>query len=476
MSVIETDIKFLKSATITNGSANGGRKVNTEVLTGVRHNLFPRITAAERLAGLTRYRKEFWANMNANDEAAFGVLIFLEHPSNAGDMFYLGLGTQRDIEGDMTTYDPVWLGCGSLQTLLNGGENHLHVTMEDDDFQWPNGGYAHITNKFMTAQTIDGSVNIGDSVQKVVATWFKIAPTADVTYPKGIYVGGNVVLSMDVGTFEEWVLLADNLTTAEVIGTGDGVNPAPVLSTLINVVNGICRQPDKLPVVHADCGGIVRTVYVSDTGVCSGYCSAGLLDMATGVWTTDITWGTAPAIGSVTIDYHENCFSYAGNVATVELESGETVSNAYAIANTFVSGCIDAGDVEPSYDNWVEVSAGSTGTYDEVAKPPLLYCDGTEEDTWVLTFSSGVNFTVSGIYNGSVGTGNVGVNFTPVNPDTGQPFFMLRTVGWGGTWHAGDTITFQTHPAAVPLWLKQVVPPATVAEPNNCVVVGSYSE
>ncbi len=62
MAVVATDIKFRKSAIVTDTGSNGGRKSQTEVVSGTKHNLFPRITDAERTAGGTRYRKEFWIN------------------------------------------------------------------------------------------------------------------------------------------------------------------------------------------------------------------------------------------------------------------------------------------------------------------------------------------------------------------------------------------------------------------------------
>jgi hypothetical protein len=54
--------------------------------------------------------------------------------------------------------------------------------------------------------------------------------------------------------------------------------------------------------------------------------------------------------------------------------------------------------------------------------------------------------------------------------------FTLRAAGWGGTWAAGNTITFHLHPSAQGIWLKEVVPAGTEQEPNNLIVLGWYSE
>ncbi|MGD8388653.1 MAG: hypothetical protein PVG49_16020 [Desulfobacteraceae bacterium] len=478
MAVEATDIKWLKSATVTDTAANGGRKGNVEIQTGVRHNLFPRVTKTQRAAGLTRCRKEFWANRNADDDAAEGVLIFPEFPSPAGDRFYFGKGTQTDTQADLTDYDPVWVGVGQLETALSGGETSVSLTMEHSDFQWPNGGTLHLADKVKTGQTIASGVKKGDSVEynDGTSTWEKIAATSDVDYPKGICVGSTSVLTVEGTTNEEFLALADNEYTDEDIGDGDGADTSPTLSTLTNATNGICRQPGKLPVVTAtDTGDATMTVNVAADGTCSGDCSAGELNMEDGTWTTDITWTTAPKNGTdITITYRENCFSYSGNVVTVELESGSTVANSYTTAKTYGAGCVDGGTVEPESENWAETS--TSGTYDESTYPVILYNDGTEEDSITITFSSASAFTASGANAGSLGSGQITENFSPTNPDTGQPYFTVDADGWGGSWANGETVEFDTHPSAVGLWLKEVVPAATSQESHNTIIPGFYCE
>lgn len=473
MSVSASDIKFKKSVIVTDTSANGGRKSTVEVQSGVRHNLFPRVTKGERENGVTRYRKEFWANENADDDIAYGTLIFLGQPSNAGDRFYLGEGEQADTQGDLEDYDPLWMGVGQLNAVLSGGETSVQLAMENNDFQFPNDGYLHLTDMFSTGQTIDSGVNIGDSVEYSGGTWSAISPTTEIVYPKGRYIRSNTVKTIQATTKEEWLAISENKYTDEDIGDGDGADTSPALTTLVHNTNGICRQPGKLPVVTATCGATGRTVNVAADGTCSGYCSAGELNMVTGVWTTDITWSTAPDNATdILCTYYENAFSYSGNVATVSL--AEQVANAYGTTNSYGAGCIDAGDVEPSSEDWAETT--TSGTYDETTYPLILFNDGTDEDSWTITFTSATAFTCSGANAGSVGTGGITADFSPTNPDTGQPYFTLDKDGWGGTWANGETVTFKTHPAAVPIWMKEVVPASTTQEPYNLVDVDWYCE
>ncbi|MEA3272485.1 MAG: hypothetical protein U9P90_02350 [Patescibacteria group bacterium] len=473
MSVSESDIKFRKSTTVTDTSSNGGRKSQTLVVSGARHSLFPRVTKSERTDGVTRYRKEFFCNDNADDDIGYGVLLYLELPSNSGDRFYLGEGDQSDIQSSLATYDPTWMGAGQLETLLSGGESSISLTMENSDFRFENDGYIHITDKYKTSQTVDSDVNIGDSVTYSSGTWSKITAQTDIDYPDGIYIGSSTVMTIETGTNEEWLQIAKNYYPEEDIGNGDGADTSPALTTLSNNTNGICLQPGLLPMVTATIGAVTKTVNVASDGSCSGYCSAGTLNMTTGVWTTDITWTVAPDNGTdIKCTYCENAFAYSGNVATIAL--GEQVANAYATANSYGGGCIYSGEIKPRTDNWTETT--SSGTYDESTYPLTLFNDGTEEDTFTFTFTNATAFTCSGTNAGSVGTGSVSADFSPTNADTGQPYFTLLSAGWGGTWASGETVQAQTHPATLPVWLKEVVPAGTAQESYNLCVVGYYVE
>jgi hypothetical protein len=474
MSVQASDIKFKKSVVVTDTNANGGRKGQVEVISGARHNLFPRVTKAERVAGVTKYRKENFCNENAADDTAYDLMLFLEFPSNGGDHFALGEGTQIDTQGDLATSLPSWLGVGQLNTALTGGETTVKLDMEADDFVFPNGGYLHISNKFETGQTVDADVGIGDSCEYGGGTWSRIAATDDITHPNGLYVGGNVVMTNQITTNEEWPQLKDNLYTDEDIGDGDGANATPALTTLAHNTNGICSQSGILPVITSTCGGGSQTVNVAADGSCSGDCSAGELNMVTGVWTTDITWTSAPTNATdITATYRENCFLFALNTVTIYLE--DQIANAYTTAKSYGAGCLFTSEVTPVVADWVETSVD--GTYDEAGHPVTLYNDGTEQDTITITFTNDAGaFSCSGANDGSMGNGSTGGDFSPTNPDTGQPFFTLAAAGWGGTWLTSDTSVFSTAPASYPIWWKETVPSATAVQSDNLCVLGFYCE
>lgn len=154
-----------------------------------------------------------------------------------------------------------------------------------------------------------------------------------------------------------------------------------------------------------------------------------------------------------------NTISGTPSLSTLDLTItlGTALASEYAAGATVSSGAAGV-DIKCSVDNWVETFAGD-GAFDEGTYP--VTCDniGTAEQTWTLTFSDATNFTVVGDTVGSVGTGSVAADFAPVNAArSNKPYFTLSSAGWSGTPQAGDTIVMQTHPAALPVWEKLIVP------------------
>jgi hypothetical protein len=92
---------------------------------------------------------------------------------------------------------------------------------------------------------------------------------------------------------------------------------------------------------------------------------------------------------------------------------------------------------------------------------------GGIEQVWTCLFTSPTAFNITGDTVGAVGSGTTGAGAAPNNASFGEPYFTMQAAGFTGTWVAGDTIVFTTHPAAVPLWFKRVVPAGAAALANN---------
>jgi len=166
--------------------------------------------------------------------------------------------------------------------------------------------------------------------------------------------------------------------------------------------------------------------------------------------------------------------SWNGNIATI-LTTTCFRSGYPASQDVLISAVIDIGNIVASTDNWVE---NGSGTYDEATYPVVVNNVGTVEDSWTLQFTSQTAFTVTGTNTGLVGAGVVGSDFSPVNTNigTGDYYFTILSAGWGGTWTLGDTVTFQTHHSASPVWVKEVVPALTSSQTNNQFNLKLYAE
>jgi len=472
MTISNGDVKFRKSIRQTDTVNNGGPKGQSLIVSGARHNLFPRVTKSERTNGVTRYRKQFWCNENPDDFPAYGVMIFLEFPSTGGDHFALCKGTQDDVQNDINA-NYVFGGIGRLNSALVGGETQISLMMDSTDLEFYNGDYLHIADKVLESQTIGGNVRVGDSVEKTSGVWNKISATTDIEYPKGVYLGGAAILTFQDTTSEEWVQIAMKQTENAVIGTGDGNILQVSLASLANT-NPIQGKRELAPIIRATCGGSVREVKVNPDGVCSGYCAGGELNLQDGTWTTQITWQTAPDDGTdIIITYCEIPYTYTGNVATVELE--DPVNNSYNTVTTYGSVCVYEDEVDLQCSPFSVNVVGSSG-YDETTHPIILHNDGTEREDWTIQFTNGSSFTCTGSRINGLDNGNIGNDYAPINPNTGQPYFEIKKEGWSGIFNSGDTITFSTYPTALPIWLKEIVPAGTVEESRNLLVCGYYTE
>jgi hypothetical protein len=474
-----SDISYKKSKIITDTDLNGGRMGNVSVVSGAKHSLFPRVTKTERINGVTRFRKEFWKNSNADDDFAYGLLQWIEVPSNAGDRFYMKKGTQTDTQSSLTSPAsgdvPLWMGAGQLAVALAGSETSVSITMESDDFVFENGGYLHIADKVQASQTVASDVNVGDSVT-FGTEWTKITSTTDIEYPNGVYLGNNNVLSIMSGTSEEWLAIAELLTSDESIGTGDDT-ASPSLSAL-TVTNGVCQVEGKLPVITTYTSlDVALTLYINADGTVDttqGNGVSGELNMETGVWTTNPTFDTAVGSGKdILATYRDRPFSYSGNVATVQLD--DQVSNAYTVAMTRCGGCVYDEEIGSSVSDETVTTAGD-GDYDFATYPIVPHNEGAENDIITITFTSASTFNVTGVNLGSIGTGSVSSSMTALNPDTSEDLFTISNSGFSGTWASGDTIVFTLSPSSSPIWLKEIVPAGTAQEPHNLCVLGYYLE
>ena len=147
------------------------------------------------------------------------------------------------------------------------------------------------------------------------------------------------------------------------------------------------------------------------------------------------------------------------------LTFAEQIANNYAVGgDSRIASLMTVGDLTPQVFNIVTSSA--SGTFDSVNNPPILDNRGSIDQVWTLTFTSSSAFDVTGDDKGSVGSGNITGGVTIVNPAGGN-YFNIQPAAFGGSFAAGDTITFETTVAGKPFWIERIVPAGMAAPAAN---------
>ena len=108
---------------------NGGRMAMSMLVSGVKNNLFPDVSQAERLTGGVKWRKAFVHINNAQDLALLNARVFLDALTPAGDFVTLHPGTATDTE-DQVASRPY--GIGTLVQPITAGDAQIQVACENN--------------------------------------------------------------------------------------------------------------------------------------------------------------------------------------------------------------------------------------------------------------------------------------------------------------------------------------------------------
>ena len=149
------------------------------------------------------------------------------------------------------------------------------------------------------------------------------------------------------------------------------------------------------------------------------------------------------------------------------------LAHAFDADDTLVSSCIEAASVLASISN-VAVTSATGGTLNSASL--VAHNKGATHDTITLTFTSATAFSCAGLIAGSMGTGSRSSDFSPINSGTASAYFTIPANAWGGTFAAGNTVTFTLNPASIPVWYRREVPAGAGSLANDSVVVSVYGE
>lgn len=195
----------------------------------------------------------------------------------------------------------------------------------------------------------------------------------------------------------------------------------------------------------------------------------------------DLSTYTQPLQAEHRIEDMLFCLSASLN-GTLSIQIG-TLSHTFPAPGSFVSSAKLIGDLQATatapFDQqawtgvWSDTRIGNEATaeYNDLAYPIEVTNAGAVEDRFRIEFTGANNFRLNSEQRGLIagGTGDTGTDFSPVNVLTGQPFFTIRALGWGGGWVAGNQLRFNTRACAAPLWLLRCTLQGPEEEPNDNV-------
>ena len=89
--------------------------------------------------------------------------------------------------------------------------------------------------------------------------------------------------------------------------------------------------------------------------------------------------------------------------------------------------------------------------------PIVVNNNGAISENWALVFTGSTAFNIVGETVGIIGTGTISTDTLPVNPNTGNPYFLVLAAGWGAGWTSGNTLRFDTDGCLAPIWMSRTV-------------------
>ena len=145
---------------------------------------------------------------------------------------------------------------------------------------------------------------------------------------------------------------------------------------------------------------------------------------------------------------------------------GSTVSSALITAapglRARVSQLFDQYSWTGKWQDTVD-GAEALASYNDTLAPIVVTNAGALSERWMLRFTSSTNFDCIGEHVGVIGSGSTNVDFAPVNPISGQPYMVVKAIGWGLGWAAGNLLRINTEGAMAPHALIRTVQPSEAA-------------
>lgn len=138
--------------------------------------------------------------------------------------------------------------------------------------------------------------------------------------------------------------------------------------------------------------------------------------------------------------------------------------------NTYLSSVMLVGDIQSRAFNvfsqqswtgaWSDTRIGNaiTAQYNNALSPIRTVNKGAIDERWTVQFTGNTSFKVFGETVGELPNGGqIGYDFTAINPMNNEPYFTIPALGWGSGWVSNNVLRFNTESCSVPIWAVRTV-------------------
>lgn len=511
MPLTPADIKFFAATVNTDAADGGGRRSSAIVQTGVLNNLFPDVSASDRVAGITRVRKIYPSLTNADDTPLLGASLVL----NA-------------LPTDPATQVAMWRFGGAATTrneaLLNLDDGVADSPLAGGSFS---GGTATAGSDTVTGAIFPDSAYFDSSVvgqwvrlQVLVSGSFRYALRQVLSRVSGTLVFNSALPFSGIVT-GRWVIAAGASARSNTPGSVYGAVPirsavtaGATSVTLTKLGVQTLPAPDGGATFGSESLGHAACVYFGDTVTLSdeqattaatatvGTVSVGrtnldqlavvgangleiarfVLDGPTptptsGAMTCDLAAGTVTFSSVAGFSQPVTVRHRIAQTTTVAGVNGPAITLANALTRDFPAGSLLSshmalGDVQArayggfAQQSWTRVFSDTligNSVPAMYSGLPAVTNQGAASDRWAVVFTAGNEFTVYSEALGQIGGGNTTSNYSPINPATGVAFFILAAANWGASNLVGSVFRFNTEAAAPPAWVSRCTVPSAAA-------------
>ena len=152
-----------------------------------------------------------------------------------------------------------------------------------------------------------------------------------------------------------------------------------------------------------------------------------------------------------------------------QLTFTKPITHNYDHENTIVGSVLVIDDMQARYTGkfvqqtwnsvWADEASGGaiSANYNDVIYPFVVTNKGSIQERWAIVFTDTTSFRCIGEYSGQISTGSTNTDFSPLNPITNAPYFIIKKEGWGSGWVNGNVLRFNTIAANYPVWVIRTV-------------------